>query len=91
MLKTLELSKEGLDKGKSVGAIFMYLSKTSDNLNHDLLTAKLEAYGISENSLTTFKFTYAIVYKEQMRIIISVYVKTFCWYSIRICTRPHNV
>ena len=36
----LELWKESLDKGKSVGDIFMDLSKAFDNLNHDLLIAK---------------------------------------------------
>ena len=40
----LELWKETLHKGKSVGAVFMDLSKTFDTLNYDLLIAKLEAY-----------------------------------------------
>ena len=65
LLKMLELWKEALDKGKSVGAIFMDLSKAFDTLNHDLLIAKLEAYGFSENSLNYIQ-SYAIVYKEQM-------------------------
>ena len=47
----LELWKEALDKCKSVGAIFMHLPKAFDTLNHDLLIAKLEAYGFSESSL----------------------------------------
>ena len=37
LLKMLELWKEALDKGKSVGTILMDLSKTFDTLNHDLM------------------------------------------------------
>ena len=59
LLKILELWKEALDKGKYFGAIFMDLPRAFNTLNHDLLIAKLEAYGTS-------KVTYAIVYKEQM-------------------------
>ena len=51
LLKILELWKESLDKGKSFGAIFMGLFKAFDTLNHDLLIAKLEGYGFSENLL----------------------------------------
>ena len=46
----LKLWKESLDNGKFVGTIFMNLSKAFDTLNHDLLTAKLEAYGFSQKS-----------------------------------------
>ena len=51
LLKMLELWKEALDKGNSIGAIFMDLSKAFEILNHDLLIAKLQAYGFSENPL----------------------------------------
>ena len=45
LLKMLEKWKEALD------AIIMNLSKVFGNLNHNLLIAKLEAYGLSITSL----------------------------------------
>ena len=52
LLKMLQSFKEALDKGNSVSAMFMDLSKAFDTLNHDLLMAKVEAYGFSVNSLS---------------------------------------
>ena len=43
--------QNALDKGKSARAIFMDLFKAFDTVNHDLLIAKLEAYGFYESSL----------------------------------------
>ena len=51
-----EIWKEALDKGKSVGAIFMDMSKAFDTLHHELLIAKLEADGFSENSLNYIQY-----------------------------------
>ena len=47
----LENWKNALDKGEYVCALFMDLSKAFDTINHDLMLAKLEAYGFSNNSL----------------------------------------
>ena len=39
--------KNTVDKGKIFGALLTYLSKALDSLSHDLLIAKLNAYGFS--------------------------------------------
>ena len=49
LLRFIEKCKKGLDEGNCVGAVFMDLSKAFDCLNHELLVAKLEAYGFSRN------------------------------------------
>ena len=51
----LEKSKRALDKGEYVSALFMDLSKTFNTINHDLLIAKLKAYGFSKEPLKLIK------------------------------------
>ena len=51
LLTMLEEWKRGSDNGSYVSALFMDLSKVFDTINHDLMLAKLKAYGFSTNAL----------------------------------------
>ena len=51
LLRLIEQWRACLDQNKVVGGILMDLSKAFDCLPHDLLIAKLEAYGVEKSSL----------------------------------------
>ena len=92
LLKMLELWKEALDKGKSVGAIFINLSKAFDTLNHDLSIAKLEAYGFSENPLNYIQsYLHNRLQRTNVNNNFSLRKDIFFWCSTRIYTRFPNV
>ena len=55
LIALLENLRVSLDKKGYGGAILMDLSKAFDTLNHDLLIAKLHAYGFSRNALMLIK------------------------------------
>ena len=54
LLRLTEQWREYLDNNKLVGAVLMDLSKAFDSLPHDLLVAKLAAYGFDRNTLKLF-------------------------------------
>ena len=51
----LEKRKGALHKGEYVSELFMDLSKAFDTINHDLLIAKLKAYGFSNEGFNLMK------------------------------------
>ena len=57
LLSFLEKWKSILDKKGFAEAVLMDLSKAFDTINHELLIAKLNAYGFSEPSLKLSKAT----------------------------------
>ena len=57
IIRLLEEWKQNLDKGKVVGAVLMDLSKAFDCIPHDLLIAKIHAYGFDLDALT-FIYSY---------------------------------
>ena len=67
LIKLVENWKKELDNKKYVGAILMDLSKAFDCIPHELLIAKMDAYGFSENALTFF-FSYLKRRKQSVQI-----------------------
>ena len=54
LIRLIENWKKSLDQKKFVGAVLMDLSKAFDSIPHDLLIAKLHAYGFSIDAVTFF-------------------------------------
>ena len=52
LVRLLENFKISLDEGRKAGAVLMDLSKAFECIRHDLLIAKLHAYGFSREALT---------------------------------------
>ena len=55
LLTMIETWKNIIDKNGTVAAVFMDLSKAFDTLNHNLLIAKLGAYGFTNDALKFMK------------------------------------
>ena len=67
MIRLLGEWTENLDKSYVVGRVLMDLSKTFDCVPHDLLLAKLAAYGVDEIFLC-YIYSYLLNRKQCLRI-----------------------
>ena len=67
MIRLLEEWRENLDKNYVVGGVLMDLSKAFDCVPHDLLLAKLAAYGVNESFLC-YIYSYLLNRKQCVRI-----------------------
>ena len=66
----LEIWKTAIDKGNVAGALLTDLSKAFDCLNHELLIAKLDAYGFDNKSISLI-YNYLSERKQRTRVITS--------------------
>ena len=67
LIRLTENWKKSVDKKKFVGAVLMDLSKAFDSIPHDLLIAKMYAYGFSINAVTFF-YSYLKRRKQNVKI-----------------------
>ena len=67
MLRLIENWKKSLDNKNFVSTVLMDLSKAFDCIPHDLLVAKLHAYGLS-NDAVTFIYSYLKRRKQGVKI-----------------------
>ena len=58
LLKMLRKWQNQLNTSDKIGAILMDLSKAFDCLSHDLLIAKLAAYGVGGKAIRIFIYSY---------------------------------
>ena len=68
LLRLIENWKKSLDNKNFVGTVLMDLSKSFDCIPHDLLVAKLHAYGLSEDTVTFIYSSYLKRRKQSVKI-----------------------
>ena len=83
LLAMIEKWRKTLDKGEETGAVLTDLSKAFDCIDHNLLIAKLDAYGFEKNQLTSFIRTSQTVSKERNSILHIVRGKFYFQLSLQ--------
>ena len=67
LFRVVEIWKKCLNISGTIGTILMDLSKAYDCISHDLLIAKIEAYGFHRNAL---KLVYSFLKNRMQRVKI---------------------
>ena len=75
LIRLLEEWRMQLDQNKIVGAVLMDLSKAFDSIPHDLLIAKLGAYGVDKEGL---KLIYSYLENRKQSVRINNKYSSFC-------------
>ena len=83
LLRLAEDWKRELDSQQYVGAVLMDLSKAFDCLPHDLIVAKLKAYGLSTNAC---EFLNSYLSDRKQRVKIGQIIATG-WIFLKVCLR----
>ena len=81
LIPMLEKWKGTLDNGENIRAILMDLSKAFDCIKHDLLLAKLDAYGISRKALCLIN---SFLENRQQRVKINGSFSTYKQLSLGV-------
>ena len=71
LLRLIEQWRQHLDSNKVVGAVLMDLSKVFDCLPHDLLIAKLEAYGL-DREMVKLVYSYLKDRKQAVKGFVGI-------------------
>ena len=80
LIAMIEKWPQSLDSGGQVAAVLTDLSKAFDCIDHELLIAKLNAYGFDNSSLT-FIYSY---YSERKQKYYLVYPKVQSWEHLHL-------
>ena len=84
LIRLIENWKKSLDQKKFVGAVLMDLSKAFDSIPHDLLIAKLYAYGFSIDAVTFF---YSYLKRRNQNVKIN---NTHSVFQVLLSGVPHG-
>ena len=83
-MRLIENWKRALDENFRIGTVLMDLSKAFDCIPHDLLIAKIYAYGLREETTTFF---YSYLKRREQRVRIEDILIFDPWTTLRVYPR----